>query len=237
MPFTFKQFHVDDSLCGMPVSTDGVLLGAWASLTHARTVLDIGAGSGLLSLMAAQRSQANITAIELDHHAINACRHNFNASPWADRLTAHHGAIQNFVASPLPFEHIICNPPYFTNGPQSKTLSRSAARHTDTLSFDALLSAIKQCLSRTGGASLILPSVSLKSFLSQLPIHQLFPCQIMNVASVEGKNANRHLIYLQHEPLQSAHALAPRSHLDIRTREGHFTDAMKALTQDFYLKL
>ena len=86
MPFTFKQFHIDDNRCGMPVSTDGVLLGAWAPLSQAQTILDIGAGSGLLSLMAAQRSQAKITAIELDDQAALDCQHNFNASAWSDRL-------------------------------------------------------------------------------------------------------------------------------------------------------
>ncbi|MCL1127423.1 tRNA1(Val) (adenine(37)-N6)-methyltransferase [Shewanella surugensis] len=253
MPFTFKQFHIDDSHCGMPVSTDGVLLGAWAKLTQARTVLDIGAGSGLLSLMAAQRSQAYITAIELDDDAIKACQHNFNASLWSERLMAHHCAIQDFIADPLSFEHIICNPPYFTNGPQALSASRSAARHTDTLNFDELLSAIKKLLSQTGTASLILPSVSLQSFLTLLPRHQLNLQQIVDVASVEGKSVNRHLISLNHVPskldsLKAADQIdaaetvdalsSPRhSHLDIRTKTGQYTNMMRELTEDFYLKL
>ena len=119
MPFTFKLFHVDDSRCGMPVSTDGVLLGAWAPLVQAKTILDIGAGSGLLSLMAAQRSLAKITAIELDTDAALDCQQNFNASTWPERLEVICCDIQTYsqtcnrAEQGKQFEHIICNPPYF----------------------------------------------------------------------------------------------------------------------------
>ncbi|WP_298772647.1 methyltransferase [uncultured Shewanella sp.] len=237
MPFTFKQFHINDSLCGMRVSTDGVLLGAWAPLTQADTILDIGAGSGLLSLMAAQRSQAQITAVELDEKAVNDCEHNFNASPWSDRLKVHHCAIQHFITSHRVFDHIICNPPYFTNGPQSQLKARSRARHTDNLNFDELLNAIKQLLGPDGIASLILPSASLKDFLVRLSFFKLKTIQLVNVASIEGKAPNRHLINLQHGDLQTQYFSPVNTHLNIRMPTGQYSNEMQALTQNFYLKL
>ncbi|WP_299003579.1 methyltransferase [uncultured Shewanella sp.] len=237
MPFTFKQFHINDSLCGMRVSTDGVLLGAWAPLTQARTILDIGTGSGLLSLMAAQRSQAQITAVELDENAVNDCKHNFKASSWSDRLKVHHSAIQHFVANQRVFDHIICNPPYFTNGPQSQVAARSTARHTDNLSFDELLSAINQLLSSNGVASLILPSASLNSFLMRLSIFQLKLTQRVDVASIEGKTPSRHLINLQHVNVDIQSPYPVTTQLNIRTSTGQYSKEMQALTRDFYLKL
>lgn len=135
MAFTFKQFHIDDMNCGMAVGTDSVVLGAWAQLTAAKTVLDIGAGSGLLSLMAAQRSQAHITSVELDTSAAEACQHNFHNSPWANRLTLVNSSIQDFcqhIEYQEYFDHIICNPPYFEQGTQAIQSQRAMARHTDS---------------------------------------------------------------------------------------------------------
>ncbi|WP_299492551.1 methyltransferase [uncultured Shewanella sp.] len=237
MPFTFKQFHINDSLCGMRVSTDSVLLGAWAPLRKAHRILDIGAGSGILSLMAAQRSKAQITAIELDKNAIEDCEYNFKASPWADRLRIHHISIQCFADKQASFDHIICNPPYFTQGPQSKSSARSTARHTDTLQFSELLSSIKKCLSQQGCASLILPSESLPDFLSKIIHFQLQLTHIVDVCSVEGKAPNRHLINLEHANLQNQPFPFSRTHLNIRTKEGEYTEKMRTLTQGFYLKL
>ncbi|WOT06936.1 tRNA1(Val) (adenine(37)-N6)-methyltransferase [Shewanella youngdeokensis] len=242
MSFSFKQFHITDTRCGMPVSTDGVLLGAWAPLTHAKSVLDIGAGSGLLSLMAAQRCPADITAIELDESAALDCQHNFNHSPWAERLSLFTGAVQQYSLgfTSAKFDHIICNPPYFDNGPQSSSKLRATARHTDSLGFSELLHAIKQLLNQTGLASLILPSVEARQLLSQLQQHQLSCQHMVAVASVEGKEPNRKLLLLSHE--NSVNTLCfedvkSASTLAIRKQNGQYTDEFIQLTHSFYLKL
>ncbi|WP_299801726.1 methyltransferase [uncultured Shewanella sp.] len=260
MPFTFKLFHVDDSRCGMPVSTDGVLLGAWAPLVQAKTILDIGAGSGLLSLMAAQRSQAKITAIELDTDAALDCQQNFKASPWSERLEVICCDIQaynqpdaqanNQAEPPKQFEHIICNPPYFANGPQSSNASRATARHTDSLSFDSLLAAIKQLLSPQGSASLILPTESVCLFETKLSKYRLKLSQKLLAASVEGKEANRQILVLCHTSAlihdskrETQPVVAPKlddvvpQQLYIREKNGHYSQAFSLLSRDFYLKL
>jgi len=237
MAFTFKQFHIDDMNCGMAVGTDSVVLGAWAQLTAAKTVLDIGAGSGLLSLMAAQRSQAHITSVELDASAAEACQHNFHNSPWANRLTLVNSSIQDFcqqIEYQEYFDHIICNPPYFEQGTQAIQSQRAMARHTDSLSFAALLNAIDLCLAPQGQATMILPMQSLPRFAayvtesSTLAIAKQVPAK-----SVSTKEANRVLIVV------SKDRQTPTEHgeLTIRNSEGKYTEQMIELARDFYLKL
>ncbi|ABZ75433.1 methyltransferase small [Shewanella halifaxensis HAW-EB4] len=246
MPFTFKLFHVDDSRCGMPVSTDGVLLGAWAPLVQAKTILDIGAGSGLLSLMAAQRSQAKITAIELDNDAALDCQQNFDASHWSERLEIICCDIQAYCQreQARQFDHIICNPPYFANGPQSSKFSRATARHTDSLSFDALLQAIKQLLAPEGQASLILPTESVSLLEAILSTYNLRLCHKLLAASVEGKAPNRQILVLGHDlKAKKIHNFGTelqavaQQQLYIREKTGHYSLAFTLLSQDFYLKL
>ena len=162
--FTFKQFHVNDYGCGMPVSTDGVLLGTWADLPEQGQILDIGTGSGLLALVAAQRSAARaipVIAVEIDPAAAKAASQNFALSPWADRLQCIEQDVESW-ADQQPagrFEAIVCNPPYFNTGQQAGCQARATARHTDSLSHHALLTVIRHLLSETGTASLILPEI------------------------------------------------------------------------------
>lgn len=236
MAFTFKQFHIDDVDCGMPVSTDGVILGAWAPLTKAQHILDIGAGSGLLSLMAAQRSQAQIVSVELDNQAALACQYNFAHSPWAARLTLIEAHIQSVAASAKYqgyFNHIICNPPYFEYGPQAQNNQRAMARHTDNLPFTQLITAIELCLSSQGQASVILPTISLSRFNAAVAASGLFVQQQLDIQTVKSKITSRAIVLLGKQKAESIirHALV------IRDENGRYTPEMVQLTQNFYLKL
>jgi tRNA1Val (adenine37-N6)-methyltransferase len=241
MPFTFKQFHIDDSHCGMSVSTDGVLLGAWAPLAAARNILDIGAGSGLLSLMAAQRSHfdAKVTAIELDSAAVDDCQANIANCPWPEKVTLLHTSIQNYCLSSIQqsqthFDHIICNPPYFTTGPQTQNIARATARHTNQLSFIELLSAIAQLLDERGTASLIIPIQSLTQFKLALAQTPLYISEYVAVSSVEGKVENRLLLALKQDEVSVPIIV---SQMFIRNKQGHYSSKMIDLCRDFYLKL
>ncbi|MCH1929688.1 methyltransferase [Shewanella sp. A25] len=236
MPFTFKQFHIDDLSCGMAVSTDGVLLGAWAPLGKAKHILDIGAGSGLLSLMAAQRSQAAITSVELDPKAAETCRSNISNSPWQDRCKVIEGNILSLFQNQqyqAYFDHIICNPPYFEHGPKANDNQRAMARHTDSLSFSQLLQSIEFCLSFDGQASIVLPVQSLPRFMTCLNQSGLYAIERVAVKSVVGKTANRLLLLLG----KGEKAPCKESELCVRTNDGDYTSQMVALTKDFYLKL
>jgi tRNA1Val (adenine37-N6)-methyltransferase len=251
MSFTFKQFHIDDKQCGMAVSTDGVLLGAWAALCLAPRILDIGAGSGLLSLMAAQRSliDTQITAVEVDLAAANACQYNIEQSPWATKVKLLNLSIQQFRQQHLLnnidlFDHIVCNPPYFEYGPQAIEHARSTARHTKSLSFADLQQAISQLLAPQGLASLILPQLSLTSFVKQLSRTGLTIMTQVNVASVEGKAPNRVLLALGHSateynnhPDRASSTNNSYQTMFIRDKQGQYSQAMADLCREFYLKL
>ncbi|QSX34439.1 methyltransferase [Shewanella avicenniae] len=240
MGFTFKQFHVDDFGCGMPVSTDSVLLGSWAPINHAKRVLDIGAGSGLLSLMAAQRnSLAIIDAVELDETAANTCVSNVANSPWAAQIRVHQQSIQQFTEATLAtntagYDVILCNPPYFLNGPTAASNNRATARHALTLSFTELMQSCAQLLSTDGIACLVLPTVEAHSLIAAAKAVDL-PLQLaVAVSSVMGKAPNRQLLLFSQ---QAAPADCIAEDFAILVQHGQYTDTMRRLTQDFYLKL
>ena len=120
--FAFKQFTIHQDRCAMKVGTDGVLLGAWARVAHCRNILDIGTGTGLVALMAAQRSQADVLGIDLDADAVAQAAENVAASPWNHRVRIMEMDVRNVnkllgtdKAFSHPFDAILCNPPYFEN--------------------------------------------------------------------------------------------------------------------------
>ncbi|GAL19594.1 tRNA (adenine37-N(6))-methyltransferase TrmN6 [Vibrio maritimus] len=143
----------------MPVSTDGVLLGAWARFHSSDTLLDIGTGTGLLTLMLAQRFiDAAITAVDIDETAIVDATYNIQHSPWHKRITV---LLCDILAQPFEhtFDGIICNPPYFNSGETAKNSQRATARHTHTLSHEHLLDRCDKLLNKEGSASFVLPKV------------------------------------------------------------------------------
>jgi tRNA1Val (adenine37-N6)-methyltransferase len=142
----------------MKVGTDGVLLGAWTNTDNANRILDIGTGTGLIALMLAQRSNANITALDAEANAYEQAKINFNSSPWTDRLQLVHSKIQDFHSDQL-FDLIVSNPPYFSGYYSSDDISRDIARSADVLlPYEELVSSAKKLLMNNGRLSLILPA-------------------------------------------------------------------------------
>ncbi|GAA5194137.1 tRNA1(Val) (adenine(37)-N6)-methyltransferase [Ferrimonas gelatinilytica] len=230
MPFTFKQFHVDDSRCGMKVSTDAVLLGAWAEVRPDCQLLDIGTGSGVLALMAAQRGARQVVAVELDAAAAAQARENFSASPWPERLQLRHEAIQRFVPD-QSFDAILCNPPYFQSGARSERCDRRAlARHHDGLTQPELLTAIVRLLSPEGCASLILPMAEAQQLLQMAPQYDLHLSRYCEVRTTPAKPVSRLLLSL------SAKRSPPHAEsLVIRQSDGRYSIDFCRLTEAFYL--
>lgn len=229
--FKFKQFTIEGGQSGMPVSTDGVLLGAWAFATSPQHILDIGTGTGLLALMCAQRfPQASITAVDIDEHAFQAASHNVAHSPWANRIQV---AQQNILQTQLntPVDAIICNPPYFNDGQQSQHAQRATARHTDRLNHGDLLQAMARLLTPLGTASLILPAVEGEQFIAQAEQQGWFLARRCNVQPSARKPVHRLLFELQREPCSSQ-----LSTLIIQEGATYSADFI-ALTRAFYLKM
>ncbi|HIF9314748.1 TPA: tRNA1(Val) (adenine(37)-N6)-methyltransferase [Photobacterium damselae] len=233
--FTLKQFHVNHGGCGMPVSTDGILLGAWAKLEQTQPILDIGTGSGLLALMAAQRTcDASITAIELDPTAALVAKDNFGHSPWSARLSCIEANLIHWfpTISKQTFGSIVCNPPYFNFGQQAQQGQRAQARHTDTLSHSTLLQALKHLLADNGQASLILPTYEGEQLIKAATDYGLSCCRLCRVQSTAQKPIFRLLMAFT----ASENRNCEETTLCIHDRNGYSAEFI-ALTQSFYLNM
>jgi tRNA1Val (adenine37-N6)-methyltransferase len=234
-PFRFKKFTIHQDQCAMKVGTDGILLGAWASLTKAKRILDIGTGTGLLALMAAQRNpKAVIHAVEIDHSAYSQACDNISTSPWHDRLSVFHAPIQVFDPDPdLLYDFILSNPPFFLSGGGAADEKRILARHDIELSFDELLENGSRLLSDGGHLALILPEVEGRLFIEKAIDWDLFPCRITEVKSRPGNKTHRLLIQLSNAAQQIENGT-----LVIHPEEDSgYSEAYTAITQDFYLDL
>lgn len=215
----------------MPVSTDGVLLGAWSKVQQAKYILDIGTGTGLLSLMCAQRNAlAIIDAIDIDEHAIEAAKKNVQNSPWDSRIHLHHGDVLDYSLSAL-FDSIVCNPPYFNDGEQAQVRQRAVARHTDQLSHKELLERCFHLLSDHGNANFILPVVEGRQFIESAKKSGWHLKSLCEVKPTSLKDVSRLLIELSKQP-----CTAEVEALTIRDTTGYSPEFI-ALTKDFYLKM
>jgi tRNA1Val (adenine37-N6)-methyltransferase len=174
--FQFKQFTVQHDRCAMKVGTDGVLLGAWAELGESKSVLDIGTGSGLLALMAAQRSsEAHIDAIDIDEAAVIQARENVLASPWNGHIDVFHCSLNNYTLNCIKrYDAILSNPPYFEQSLPSPNHKRTLARHNQTLTSFSLLENSLRLLSENGTLHLILPVKEGETFIQQAEKQSLF---------------------------------------------------------------
>lgn len=154
--FQFKQFKVFHDRCAMKVGTDGVLLGAWVNITDEKSILDVGTGSGVIALMLAQRTTtSSIDALEIAEPDFLQARENVVLSPWPNRISVHHTALQNFTAKKT-YDLIVSNPPFFQNSQLPPSPSRANARHNLTLSQDDFLQAVLPLLNTKGRLAIIL---------------------------------------------------------------------------------
>ena len=235
MTFTFKQFQVNQDRCAMKIGTDGVLLGAWTPLiNNPFNILDIGAGTGILSLMLAQRSNAEqIDAIEIDEDAYEQCVENFEASPWGDKLFCFHAGLDEFVDEPEDeYDLIISNPPFYTDDYKSDNTSRDLARFEDALPFEELIEAAALLLSDNGIFSVIIPFKEEERFISLCKELDLFPLKITRVKGTPTSEIKRSLLAfcrMEQTPLIDE--------LVIEISRHNYTPEYIELTKDFYLKM
>ncbi|MEL6535781.1 MAG: methyltransferase [Bacteroidota bacterium] len=197
--FQFKQFTVHQGQCAMKVTTDACVFGALVEATRPMRVLDIGTGTGLLALMVAQRfTEAHIDAVELDESSVLQARQNFQASPWADRLTVHQGSIQEF-SSAHPYDLVIANPPFFANQLLSQSIEKRNAWHQTTLTSGELAKAISVTLAPQGTAWVLLPPSETQSFREAAQAHGLYLHQIVSHQSFHDSHPHLNSIQLGKE--------------------------------------
>jgi tRNA1Val (adenine37-N6)-methyltransferase len=232
--FQFKQFTIKQEYAAMKVGTDGVLLGSWTDTENVHSVLDIGTGTGLIALMLAQRSEANITAIEIEESAYKEAMQNIQNSPWTNRIKVVQTSFQKYATeNHYKFDCVVCNPPYFTGSLKSKTEIRKIARHNDQLPFEVLIEGVSRILNNKGHFSVVLPVGAESDFRYLAANFRLFPSRITRVKPKPSKPASRLLIEFRFET-----TLITEDELTIETETHHeYFPEFIELVKDFYLKL
>ena len=247
--FQFKQFTIHQDRTAMKVGTDGVLLGAWATLPPTATrILDIGTGTGLIALMLAQRmlkennnSTFKIDAIDIDQSSIEQATENISNSPFARFITTHFTSLQDYSPSEK-YDAIVCNPPYFVASLKCPDANRTQARHTDSLSFNDLLQHSARLLNSEGTLSVILPVNEGNQLIQLAPQYGFSLTKLVHIHPTPTSDPKRLLIRLQITDNKSQIATpqslnVSKSSLTIELARHQYTDEYIALTRDFYLKM
>lgn len=235
--FQFKEFKIEQDRCAMKVGTDGVLLGAWASLSHQPdSILDIGTGTGVIALMLAQRSPAIlIDALEIDDNAYEQAVENFEQSNWGDRLFCYHAAFDEFVEEMQDedkYELIISNPPFYAEDYTSENISRNKARFSEALPFSELLEGVSKLLHLEGEFNTIIPYKEETNFIALAMEFGLLPKKITRVRGTETSEIKRSLLCFSFKETSPQ-----ENELIIEISRHNYTEAYKNLVKDFYLKL
>ena len=219
----------------MKVGTDSVLLGAWTSIEkNPFSILDIGAGTGVLSLMLAQRSNAEIIdAIEIDGDAFEQCVENFEQSSWGDRLFCYHASLEEFADEiEESYDLIISNPPFYAEDYKTKNEKRDLARFNDAMPFENLIESVIKLLSKDGVFSVVIPFKEEAHFIKIASNHNLFPYRILHIKGNPNSEIKRSLIEFSF--IESA---KETNELTIETNRHQYTKEYVNLTKDFYLKM
>ena len=230
--FSFKKFTIHQEQTAMKVTTDACILGAYTDVQNTNRILDIGTGTGLLALMLAQRSEAQIEGIEIEEISYHQALKNVSNSIFKDRIIIHHVDIQSFTP-PLGigycYDLIISNPPFFQNHLKAQTQARNNALHTDTLSFEDLMSSVIRLLSPIGTFVVLLPAYQssvLEAMANQLG---LFAKKKLNIHNREGSKILRVITTFSFAKTETQN-----EQLFIKNLDESYTTYFQRLLGDYY---
>ena len=232
--FRFKQFTIFQERCAMKVCTDACVLGAWAGVESAQYILDIGTGTGLLALMAAQRSSSvkQITALEIDSVAFEQASENSRNSPFHSLINVQNVAVQDFIPPILGYDYVICNPPFYENQMLSPQFKTNQAHHSVSLRHSELIAAVARLLKPDGTLGVLLPLAQSKTFSLEAIKMGLQTKRNLFLRHNAQKPVFRVLTeYCFGETLEKT-----TETLDIYdTEHPNYTAAFRSLLKDFYL--
>ena len=217
----------------MKVGTDSVLLGVWTRLQGVCDALDIGTGSGILSLLLAARSQCKVDAVELDQPSYEEAKANFEASPFSDQLRAHHVDFNTFAGQAgQQYDLIISNPPFFINDRKPENQHKRIARHAETLTYEQLIEGSIGLLNPSGMLSVVLPYREGLWFMSIANEKGLFVQRQLLIFPKPCVPPNRINLQLglEEKPLEKQKFI-------IRNESGDFTEQYRSFLKDFYLSI
>lgn len=230
MSFTFRQFHVTDTRCGMKVGTDAVVLGSWTDTAGASRILDIGCGCGILALMMAQKApEAMVTAVEIDPDAAADAQLNIDASPWAGRISLVCGDVFD-LAPDSRFDLIVCNPPFFTETLRAPEAGRATARHEGTLGVESLLDLALTLLAPGGSVAFVAPSARDSEIDFMATLRGLTTGRRLHMKQRDGRPAVRTF-----RQLRLGRGPVTDGTIILNDAVGRRTAAYSSLTEQFYL--
>lgn len=231
-PFRFKQFEIFQDKTAMKVGTDGVLLGAWSNLETGDNILDIGAGTGLISLMLAQRfPNSRVDAIEIDYDAFLQAKENFEHSIFSERLKIKNTSLQVY-SSDKKYDLIVSNPPFFTVNNSVDFDARKQARQQETLTFAELIEKSAKLLHKEGVASFIIPYDQMDVFCEKTAQNDLKLSRIVLVKGSSSSPIKRVLLEFSFQE-----RIVRKEELVIERERHQYTNEYISLTKDFYLKM
>lgn len=239
--FRFRQFEVSNKLSAMKIGTDAVLLGAWAfeaSVFGGRSgqrALDVGCGTGVLSLMLAQRfTGMSVLGIDIDADAATEAATNFSRSPWAERLEAFQADFREFATSGEAgiYDIFISNPPFFTGGAEAPDDARRIARHQESLGLHDLMDGAARVLAPEGILAVVLPVDKADEARTEARFARLEPTRECIVGTTPRKPPRRILMEFRHSGIATA---TQRENLLIHTPHGGFSERYSRLVEPFYL--
>ncbi len=226
--FSFKEFEIFQANSSLKVGTDAMIFGAFVNTEGKQNALDIGAGTGVLSLMVAQRNEdLQIEAIEVEEAAVHDCHLNFENSNWSNNLTLHNGDFLQFQFE-KKFDLIFTNPPFYYKGLLSGSNATNLAKHNDSLPFESLFKRVSELLSNYGDFWIIVP-FELESLMMSLSSSvDLVVFKKINVFAKPGRTSRIILGFSN-----ATKSISEESFI-IREESGKYSQDYKILTQDFH---
>jgi tRNA1Val (adenine37-N6)-methyltransferase len=234
--FQFKQFTIHQDQCAMKVCTEACLFGAWMADVIRQNdfkfnnTLDVGTGTGLLSLMLAQENDFAIDAIEINENASLQAKQNVTSSPWQSQITIHNTSLQQFTPY-KKYDFIFSNPPFFEKDLISTNEQKNAAKHDSTLTLEILMGFIQKYLSELGYAAVLLPFHRSEYFESLLKKYSFTVVEKMQVRQSVSHDFFRTLIFLSNKEEE----LLSEKEMSIHDKERNYTDGFKGLLSRYYL--
>jgi len=214
----------------MKVGTDAVLLGAWMPVPfNCQSILEIGSGCGVISLMLAQRTGATITGIDIDKNSVNEAQKNAENSIWNKRISFFQENVQDFSQkTKKKFDTIVSNPPFFQNCLKSPKTSRNISKHNDNLPLETLASTVEKLLADEGRFGVILPAETAEKFEISALKKCLYATKKTQIYPTRTKKCNRILLMFEREP-------KPCDEQRLLIRENGYTDEYKQLVGEYLL--
>jgi tRNA1Val (adenine37-N6)-methyltransferase len=231
--FQFKEFIIQQEYCAMKVSTDSCLFGAWVAekLNDEKSILDIGAGTGLLSLMLAQKSKAEIDAVEIEMVCYHQMSENILASPWAQRCKPFNKDIRQFHPD-KKYDLILSNPPFYENQLRSDKEGINLARHDDGLQLKDLFVEVVRLLDADGSFFLLLPSYRKEECINTALSFNMHPTAIADIKQTPKHNSFRTLFcFEQYEQVVTNESII------IKENDNDYSQRFSAMMKDYYLHL